>query len=155
MAPEPHADFSTAPGDKLLRPPVSDNKWGPQAINVAAQELEQDPMLNWMERLIRRRRDMPEVAFGEWSFIPFPDAAIFALRYDWGERTVLLLHNLGKRPCKSRCKPDGAESWGRLTNILGQGGFDLESDGGFSIDLPGHGVLWLRAHPQAGGGKAP
>ena len=149
-SPEPNGGFSAASKDKLLRPLVSGPKWGPQAVNVAAQELEQDSLLNWMERLIRRRRDMPEVAFGEWSFIPFPEAAVFALRHDWGKRTVLLLHNLGKRPCTSECRPDGAADWGRLTNILGEGRFDLAEDGTFTIELPAHGVLWLRAHPQAG-----
>ncbi|WP_347140570.1 alpha-amylase family protein [Paracoccus sp. SSK6] len=152
---EPNGGFSTAPEGKVLRPLVSRPRWGPEGINVAAQELEQDSMLNWMERLIRRRREMPEVAFGEWRFIPFPDAAIFALRYDWGYQTVLLLHNLGKRPCKSECRLDGTGSWGFLTNILGQGRFELTKDGTFSIDLPVHGVLWLRAHPQAAGISAP
>ncbi|WP_374303799.1 hypothetical protein, partial [Paracoccus sp. (in: a-proteobacteria)] len=67
----------------------------------------------------------------------------------------LVLHNLGKRPCKSRCQPDGAAAWGALTAILGQGGFELARDGTISIDLPAHGVLWLRARPQADGIGAP
>lgn len=152
---EANGGFSDAPGDALLRPVVPGPKWGPKAVSVFAQEHEPDSMLNWMNRLIRRRRETPEIAFGEWSFIPFPDAAIFALRYDWNGRSVLVLHNLGKRPCKSRCQPDGAAAWGALTAILGQGGFELARDGTFSIDLPAHGVLWLRARPQADGIGAP
>ena len=143
----PNGGFSTAPPDKMLRPVVSGSRWGPEAVNVADQERDPDSLLNWLERLIRRRREMPEVAFGEWSFIPFPDAAIFALRYDWGDRTALLLHNLGKRACRSRCRLDGGKPLGRLTRIQGQGRLDLDADGTASLDLPGHGCLWLRADP--------
>ncbi|QDA36040.1 trehalose synthase (plasmid) [Paracoccus liaowanqingii] len=145
----PNGGFSTAPANDVFRPVVSGPKWGPKAINVAAQEHEPDSMLNWMERLIRRRREMPEVAFGQWSFIPFPDAAIFALRYDWEDRTVLLLHNLGKRPCKTECQLDGADAFDGMTAILGDGGFEITRDGTISIELPAFGTLWLRANAAA------
>ncbi|MBM3605847.1 MAG: trehalose synthase [Alphaproteobacteria bacterium] len=147
---EPNGGFSEAPAEQVLRPLVSDRKCGPQAVNVAAQEHDPDSMLNWMQRLIRRRRETPEIAFGSWSFIPFPDAAIFALRYDWGDRTVLLLHNLGKCPCRSECRPEGAAAWHGLTNILGHGSFEQTKDGAFNVDLPAYGVLWLRVRT---GGK--
>ncbi|WP_245686636.1 alpha-amylase family protein [Paracoccus tibetensis] len=145
---EPNGGFSSAPPEMLSRPVVTGGKWGAKVLNAAAQEHEPDSMLNWTERLIRRRRETPEIAFGEWSFIPFPDAAIFALRYDWGGRTVLVLHNLGKRACRSECRPDGAEAWASLTNIFGQGGFDLAADGSLRIELPARGVLWLRVRPR-------
>ena len=79
---EPNGGFSSAPAEALSRPVVSGGKWGPKALNAAAQEHEPDSLLNWTERLIRRRRETPEIAFGAWSFIPFPAAEIFALRYD-------------------------------------------------------------------------
>lgn len=144
--------FSSAPEDRVSRPLVSGSRWGPKSINVEAQDHDPDSLLNWMERMIRRRREMPEIAFGEWSFIPFPDAEIFALRYDWGDRTVLLLHNLGKKACASQCRLDGAEALGRPTRIQGQGRLDLSADGTASLDLPGYGCLWLRAKPAAGPG---
>ncbi|MFC3631137.1 alpha-amylase family protein [Paracoccus angustae] len=141
----PNGGFSTAPGDRLSRPVVPGTRWGPKGVNAEAQEQDGESLLNWMERLVRRRREMPEIAFGQWSFIPFPDAAIFALRYDWGDRTVLLLHNLGKRPCASRCRLDGAEALGRLIPIQGQGRLSLDDDQTASVELPGYGSLWLRA----------
>jgi trehalose synthase len=149
---DPNGGFSTAPEDKLSRPQVPSRKWGPGAINVSAQEHEPDGMLTWMQRLIRRRREMPEMAFGQWSFIPFPDAEIFALRYTWNSRSVLLLHNLSKRRSKSQCRPDGADVWGRLATIFGNGQFKLAKDGTLSIDLPAHGTLWLRVRPRVDGG---
>ena len=57
---EPNAGFSTAPapGDALPaghRRPGS----GPSAVNVAAQRRDPESLLNWFERLIRRRRESP------------------------------------------------------------------------------------------------
>jgi trehalose synthase len=145
-ADRPNGGFSTAAEDRLSRPVVSGNRWGPKGVNVAAQERDPESILNWLERLIRRRREMPEVAFGQWSFIPFPDAEIFALRYDWGDRTVLLLHNLGKKACASQSRLDDAPSLGELATIQGQGRLDLGADGTVTVELPAYGALWLRAH---------
>lgn len=145
-ADRPNGGFSTAPEDRLSRPLVSGNRWGPKGVNVEAQEHDPQSLLNWLERLVRRRREMPEVAFGQWSFIPFPDAEVFALRYDWGDRTVLLLHNLGKKACASQSRLDDAQSLGELAIIQGQGRLDLAGDGTVTVELPAYGALWLRAH---------
>lgn len=95
---EQNGGFSTAPPKELRRPLVEGRKWGPAAINVADQRRDSDSLLNWMERLIRRRRETPEIAFGTWSFVPVPEAAILAMRFDWGTRSVLVIHNLGAKP---------------------------------------------------------
>ena len=147
---EPGGGFSDA---ETLSRPVVKGKWGPKAVNVATQEHDPDSLLNWTERLIRRRRETPEIAFGTWSFIPFPDAAIFALRYQWGERTVLLLHNLGPKPCSSECTPEGIAGWGELKRIFGEGSFEMSRDGSFGVTLPARGVMWLRVRQKQGPGQ--
>ena len=96
--------FSSAPPDKLRRPVVPGPKWGYRGVNVARQERDPNSMLSWSQGLIRRRRQTPEIAFGDWSFLPFPEAEIIGLRYDWGGRTVLLIHNLGAGRCKTSCE---------------------------------------------------
>ncbi|WP_265502461.1 alpha-amylase family protein [Paracoccus beibuensis] len=139
------AGFSTAPPDKLRRPVVSAKGWGPGTINVAHQDQEDGSLLNWMQRLIRRRRETPEIAFGQCSFIPVPEARILGLRYDWGGRTVLLLHNLGDARCKTSCQIDGTDGWAGLSPIAGRGKYALGDKGTLSVDLPAYGTLWLRA----------
>ncbi len=141
----PSAGFSTAPPDQLRRPVVSAKGWGPADVSVAAEDRDQDSLLNWMQRLIRRRRETPEIAFGQSSFVPVPKAQIFGLRYDWGGRTVLLLHNLGETRCKTSCQIDGTEGWDGLSCFSGSGKFDLSDDGTLTVDLPAFGTLWLRA----------
>ncbi len=145
---EPNGGFSAAPADRLRRPVVAGRKWGPAGINVAQQERDPDSMLNWTERLIRRRRETPEIAFGDWSFVPVPEAAIVALRYDWGRRTVLLVHNLGAKPCTTSCKLEGATQWDGLTDLLGNSEVSFNKDGTFTVDLAAYGFVWLRARPS-------
>lgn len=77
--------FSEAASDALCRPLIRSKKWGPSAINVRDQERDGDSLLIWMEQLIRHRREMPEIAFGQWSLLPIADPAVLAMSYEWGE----------------------------------------------------------------------
>jgi trehalose synthase len=141
---ERNGGFSSAPPEKLRRPVVAGKRWGPGAINVADQRRDAGSLLNWMERLIRRRRETPEIACGAWSLVPVPEAAVFALRYDWGARTVLVIHNLGSKPRKTSFKVEHAAGWDGLIDLLGLGNFSLDKDGTVAIELEGYGCRWLR-----------
>ncbi len=139
--------FSTAEPGRLVRPVVPGKKWGPAAVNVADQQHDRDSMLNWMESLIRRRRKTPEIVFGEWSFIPVPVAQVFAVRYDWGERSVLLFHNLSEEPVDTEVALEGAEGWEGLSDLFGEGEGEAKLDGKtgkLSVALPRYGYRWLR-----------
>jgi trehalose synthase len=138
--------FSSAPADQLRRPVVEGRKWGPAAINVADQQRDPDSLLNWMERLIRRRRETPEIVFGEWSFVPVAEAAILAMRYDWGRRTVIVIHNLARKPLKISFQLEVAPD-ASLTDLFGTGGFSLRKDGTASVELGSFGSRWLRLEP--------
>ena len=50
--------------DEPCRPMV-EGAYGPARVNVAAQRRDPDSLLNWFERLIRRRRECPELGFGD------------------------------------------------------------------------------------------
>ena len=149
---DPNGGFSTAPPDRLRRPVVKRGKWGPAAINVASQRRDADSLLNWMERLIRRRRETPEIAFGSWSLVPVREAAILAMRYDWGERTVLVIHNLGKKAQQVALELDAAAGGGELIDLLDQGAFSIDKRGTVAIDLEAYGCRWLRLR-RAGDGS--
>ena len=146
--------FSTAAQDKLRRPVVAGKKWGPTAINVAAQQREAESMLNWMERLIRRRRETPEIVFGHWTVVPVRDASIVALRYDWGRRTVLVIHNLGGRPRKTTVRLEPAVDAAGLVDLFGVGDFSLDEEGTVTVELDGYGCRWLRVC-RGGGEEVP
>ncbi len=148
---ERNGGFSTAPPDNLRRPIVEGRKWGAAAINVADQQRDPDSLLNWMERLIRRRRETPEIVFGAWSFLPVSEAAILALRYDWGTRVVLVIHNLGAKPQKAIFKLEPLVGGDNLADLFGEGEFRLDKDGTVTVELKGYGCRWLRVRRANGG----
>ncbi|HEY0034538.1 MAG TPA: alpha-amylase family protein [Devosia sp.] len=137
--------FSEASPEMLCRPLLESRKWGPSAINVLDQERDSSSLLAWMERLIRQRREMPEISFGSWSLLPVSDPAILALSYQWGDRRSILIHNLASEQ-KDVSFPFGQEQ-GKLTLTARLGDLDdpvVRKDGTVAISIPGYGCHWLR-----------
>ena len=77
-----------------------------------------------MERLIRRRRECPELGWGEWSLLPQDEPAVLAHRADWEGSTIVAVHNLGGRAAQARLAL-GEE--GVLVDLLG--GDDVDGGG--------------------------
>jgi len=100
---EPNAGFSRAKPSRLIRP-VTEGTFGPMAVNVAAQRRDPDSLLNWMERLIRRRRETPEIGWGTWRVLETRLPAVLAHRCDWEGRTFVAVHNLSEEPCLARVR---------------------------------------------------
>ena len=136
--------FSEAPPETLCRPMLKSKKWGASAINVRDQESDPDSLLAWMESLIRRRREMPEIAFGNWSLVPISDPAVLALSYDWGERRSILIHNLasGEKEISFRLEaPQGENS---IVDRVAGDEITVQKDGAVTLSLAGYGCRWLK-----------
>lgn len=135
--------FSEAASDALCRPLIKSKKWGPSAINVRDQERDGDSLLIWMEQLIRHRREMPEIAFGKWSFQPIADPAVLALNYEWGQRRSLVIHNLGSSEKQITFRMASRPDKSSFVDRLGDGEIDVRADGTITLDLDGYGYRWL------------
>ena len=112
---------------------------GAQAAFPAAQVVcvtGDGSLLNWMERLIRRRRECPELGWGEWSLLPQDEPAVLAHRADWDGSTVVAVHNLGGRAAQARLEL-GEE--GLLVDLLGTGDLD-----GGELALAPYDHRWFR-----------
>jgi trehalose synthase len=136
-SPERHGGFTTA--DEPVRPGVADGPYGYAEVNVAAQRRDPGSLLNWMERLIRRRRECPELGWGDWAPIDQDDAAIFAHRADWEGSTIVAVHNLGSRATEARLDLDGD---GVLVDLFGYGEHALEP--GLTLALEPYDHRWFR-----------
>jgi len=93
---EPQAGFT-----KSARPvvPVIDRgPYGYEHINAAEQRRDPGSMLNWMERIIRMRKEVPEIGWGNFTVIPTRHPALLVMRYDWRNNSVLFIHNLDSKP---------------------------------------------------------
>ncbi|HSD81307.1 MAG TPA: alpha-amylase family glycosyl hydrolase, partial [Solirubrobacteraceae bacterium] len=141
---EPHGGFSTAADDgALCRPVVDAAGWGPERVNVAAQRRTDGSMLNWMERLIRRRRECPELGFGRCTVLDAGDPAVLAHRADWEGSTVVAVHSFaGERLEVRLALEDGVQE---LVDLLEHGRLDPDAGGAVTVRLEPYGYRWFRA----------
>jgi maltose alpha-D-glucosyltransferase/alpha-amylase len=93
---EPQAGFTKA--DKSLLPVIDKGPYGFEHVNAAQQRRDPGSMLNWTERIIRMRKEVPEIGWGDFEVIDTGTPTVFGLRYDWRENSVLFLHNLDPKP---------------------------------------------------------
>jgi len=143
---EANAGFSTATQKKLRRPVVSGDDYGPSAVNVADQRREGDSLLNWMERLIRTRKECPEIGWGTSQLLDAGASSLFALRFDWSDRTTVVLHNLAGKRQQARLGFDRCEDWEHLHDLLGDRDPEVLQDKRLELDLDPYGYRWLRVH---------
>jgi maltose alpha-D-glucosyltransferase/alpha-amylase len=146
----PNGGFSSAPVGAMRRPVVPGRKLGPAGINVQDQERDPESLLRWIERLIRRRRQTPEIAFGDWRVIDTPEAAVIALRYDWGRCSAIVLHNLADEPVETAFELDKEDRAERLACLLGKGDVSARKGGRVVSELPRYGYQWLRVARDGG-----
>jgi len=135
---ERQAGFTTA--GEASRPLMQDGPFGFREVNVARQRRDPGSMLNWMERLIRRRRECPELGWGECTLLDSGDAAVFAHRSDWDDSTVVAAHNLSGRDATARVKLGGD---GALVDLFHDEDHELEN-GAVTLELPPYGANWYR-----------
>jgi trehalose synthase len=142
--------FSTAPAKELVRP-MTDGAFRPEKVNVAAQRREPDSLLNWMERLIRRRKESPEFGWGASELIETTDPALFAHRCVWQGSVVVAAHNLSGESV--RCSLDLGVSQGekvQVDDLLEERRHEPGPDGTLDVELGPYGYLWLRVRRQGG-----
>jgi glycosidase len=135
---EPNGGFTT--GDETLRPIVADGPFGFREVNAARQRRDPHSLLNWMERLIRRRRECPELGWGRWGLLDAGDPAVFAHRADWDDSTVVAVHNLAGREVTARLEL-GED--GKLIDLFDQAEHPLEG-GSAELALGPYGARWFR-----------
>ncbi len=93
---EPNAGFTKSA--KPIMPVISDGPYGFEHVNVAEQRRDPNSLLNWMERIIRMRKEVPEIGWGDFSFISAGAKEVLIMRYEWRNNSVVLVHNLGSLP---------------------------------------------------------
>jgi maltose alpha-D-glucosyltransferase/alpha-amylase len=93
---EPNAGFTKS--DKPVMPVISAGPYGFEHVNVAAQRRDPNSLMNWMERIIRMRKETPEIGWGDFSFISAQATDILIMRYEWRDNSVICVHNLSPLP---------------------------------------------------------
>jgi maltose alpha-D-glucosyltransferase/alpha-amylase len=140
---EPHGGFTKA--DKPVVPVISEGPYGYPHVNAAEQRREPNSMLNWTERIIRMRKEVPEVGWGDFEVLPVRDPAVLAIRYDWRNNSALFVHNLSNTPREIALSTglEGPEGR-RLVNLLSENHSRAGEDGRHTLVLEPYAYRWFR-----------
>ncbi len=141
--PEENGGFSSAPAEKLVRPAIRQGRYGYPVLNVRDQQRDADSFLNWMERLVRVRRECPEWGWGAWRMLETGEPSVFAHRCEWRGGVVIAVHNLADHPRDVTLTVEEPEAE-HLVDLLGDRRYE-PVDGGFHrVQLEGFGYRWFR-----------
>ena len=140
---EPHAGFTKA--RRPILPVISDGPYGYQHVNAAKQRRDPNSLLNWTERIIRMRKEVPEVGWGDFEVLSTRNPAVLAIRYDWRNNSVLFVHNLDAIPREVAFSTGlrGKESR-LLVNLLTDDHSRAREDGKHHLLLEAYGYRWYR-----------
>ena len=142
---EPRGGFTKS--DKPLLPVISGGPYGFEHINAATQRRHPESLLNWTERIIRMRKEVPEIGWGNFEIIPSRDLAVLIMRYDWRNNSVLFVHNFDSKPREisfSTGLTDEDIEPGRLLNLLSEDHGRGDKEGQYRLVIEGYGYRWYR-----------
>ncbi len=84
-----------SPSDDPVRPPIAEGPYGFQTVNVARQRAQEGSLLNWTERMLRMRKELPELGHGSFTILPAP-AHVLAMCYEFEDNLSVFVHNLAE-----------------------------------------------------------
>jgi maltose alpha-D-glucosyltransferase/alpha-amylase len=138
---DPSAGFSKA--KRLVRPVVDDDVFGYEKVNVADQRRDPHSLLNWTERMIRMRKECPEISWGNFSVLRTDVPEVLAIYYEWRETAMVTLHNFSNRSVKVRLKVNGQRG-DRLVEVFDGHHTQAHNDGMHRVPLDAYGWRWYR-----------
>jgi maltose alpha-D-glucosyltransferase/alpha-amylase len=138
---ERHGGFSRA--RSVVRPVINDPVYGYQKVNVGAQRRDPHSLLNWTERMIRMRKECPEISWGNFAVLRVDRPEVLAIRYDWRDTSLVTLHNFSNARQKVKVNVDtrGGEL---LAEVFDGRHSRAHNDGAHRIQLDPYAWRWLR-----------
>ena len=138
---EPQGGFSTAA--KTVEPVIGDGIWGYPRVNVEAQHRDPRSLLNWTARMIRLRKECPEIGWGSWELLDTGCPEALAMRYDWRGNSLVIVHNFDTKPHELLVRP-GVEGGERLVSLLAEEESLADEKGVHGLVLDAFGYNWYR-----------
>jgi len=138
---EPQGGFSTA--EDTVVPVIDQGAYGYQHVNVERQRRDPNSLLNWFTRMIRLRKECPEIGWGHWEVLDTGSDSVLGLRYDWRGVSLLTLHNFTDEPREVHFRP-GVKGDERLIDLVVEAQSVAGDDGAHSMTLQPYDYRWFR-----------
>jgi maltose alpha-D-glucosyltransferase/alpha-amylase len=139
---EANAGFTKS--DKPVLPVISNGPYGFEHVNVADQRRDPNSLLNWMERIVRMRKEVPEIGWGDFSFISSGTPQVLSIQYEWRNNAVLCVHNLSGVPREIRLSVKTGEEACVLVNLLSADHSQPDANGKHRLLMEPYGYRWFR-----------
>jgi maltose alpha-D-glucosyltransferase/alpha-amylase len=139
--------FSSAPADQLARPIITTGEYGYAQVNVNRQHRDPQALINWIERMIRIRKQAIALGRGEWELITNDAPCVFAICCFLPARAILTVHNLSGQPCTAVLEAPHLHNW---VEIFGDQSYDAPTSQ--QVPLGPYGYRWFevtRAGPAS------
>jgi trehalose synthase len=111
---------------------------------VSEQRRDQDSLLAWMERIIRRRRENPAFGWGTVTLIETKESSIFAHECRWQDSRLVVVHNLARTNATATI--DVGKDVKRVEDLLEAREHRVTRNGELDVKLGPYGYLWLKLH---------
>jgi maltose alpha-D-glucosyltransferase/alpha-amylase len=138
---EPQAGFSLAA--RTVLPVIKSGIWSYERINVAKQRHDPNSLFNWTVRMIRHRKECPELGWGSWRLLNPRADGVLALLYQWRNNSIVTLHNFSEQP-KDVSINVNEEGGDRLINLLSDGDSTSITGRTHRLALEPYGYRWYR-----------
>jgi maltose alpha-D-glucosyltransferase/alpha-amylase len=140
---EPQGGFTKS--DKPVLSVISQGPYSYEKVNAAQQRRDPNSLLNWTERIMRMRKEVPEIGWGEFTVLPAGTPEVLVLRYDWRNSAAVFVHNLAGAAREIELNPgDGDGGKQDLINLLSENHSYASDAGVHHIRLEPYGYHWYR-----------
>ncbi len=136
-----HGGFSLA--RRVVRPVISDPVYGYRKVNVAQQRRDPNSLLNWTERMIRARKECPEISWGSFVVLRTNVPEALAIRFDWRNTSLLTLHNFSSSKQNVKLKVDCPNDK-LLVEVFDGRHSKAHNDGSHRVPMDGYAWRWFR-----------
>jgi len=131
--------FSSAPADQLARPMIAEGEYSFHNVNVTKQQRDPSALINWIERIIRMRKQCIAFGRGDWDLIDSDQPSVFAHCSHLPEHSMLAVHNLSGEPCTAALKTERLREW---VEVFSNKPYDPPPDES-SVHLSAYGYRWF------------
>ncbi len=138
---EPHAGFTRA--EKPFLPVIDDGPYGYHKVNAHDQKTDPSSLLNWTNRIIRARKEAPELGWGDYEALETGHQSVLALRYNWRNNGVVTIHNFSGEAIEIELHIGDAPGR-KLCNLLTPEHSDADHRGRHHIVMEPYGYRWYR-----------
>jgi len=136
--------FSTAPGARLVLPPIDDPDYGYGVVNVERQERTADSLLARIKRLIEVRRQHQAFGRGTIEFLRCGNPRVLAFARRYGEETIFVAANLARSAQQAAIELPPPAVGLAAVELIDDIPFPSIGPQPYTLTFDAHGCYWLQ-----------